>query len=158
MSGAEIEVLAEVPITSDLIDRLYQTVKATLSHQRVEAPAGVTLLLTDDSTIRKLNQSFLDRAQPTDVLSFPAGEPMPGMDSYLGDVVISVAAAQRQASAGGHSLAAELQLLSVHGLLHLCGHDHAEPAEKSVMWAAQSEILRGLGAEITAPAESQDNS
>jgi probable rRNA maturation factor len=90
------------------------------------------------------------------VLSFPAGEVMPGMAeaglaAYLGDVAISVARAAAQAAAGGHSLAAELQLLTVHGVLHLLGHDHDEPAAKAAMWAAQTAVLTQLEAEITGP-------
>jgi probable rRNA maturation factor len=75
-----------------------------------------------------------------------------GLDAYLGDLAISVPRAAEQATAGGHSLTAELQLLTVHGVLHLLDHDHADDAEKQTMWTAQAAILEKLGAEITAPA------
>jgi probable rRNA maturation factor len=64
---------------------------------------------------------------------------------YLGDVVISVPRAAAQAREAGHSLEAEAQLLVIHGVLHLLGHDHAEAQEKDRMWAAQAEILERLG-------------
>jgi probable rRNA maturation factor len=66
-------------------------------------------------------------------------------------VLISYPRARTQAEAGGHSTADELQLLIVHGMLHLLGYDHADPSEKEAMWAAQAEILKRLGCQITAP-------
>jgi probable rRNA maturation factor len=81
--------------------------------------------------------------------------PLTGIDNdeapYLGDIAISVPMAKRQAKAGGHSLKSELQLLTVHGTLHLLGYDHEEAEEKKLMWAAQSSILAQVGAEITSP-------
>src|SRR5574340_50405 len=80
------------------------------------------------------------------MLSFPANEPDPDTGTvYIGDVIISVDRAQEQAQAGGHPLQAELQLLIVHGVLHLLGHDHADLDQKNLMWAAQSMILSKLG-------------
>jgi probable rRNA maturation factor len=66
-------------------------------------------------------------------------------------LAISYSQASRQARRGQHPVLAELQLLIVHGVLHLLGHDHGRPAEQAQMWAAQAEILRRLGAAITAP-------
>ena len=80
------------------------------------------------------------------------GPALPGALTYLGDIAISVPQASRQAVSGGHELLAELQLLIAHGILHLCGHDHADVAEKAVMWQAQQEILAHIGAAITVPA------
>jgi probable rRNA maturation factor len=80
------------------------------------------------------------------VLSFPASETDPETGArYLGDILISLPRAQTQADAAGHSLEAEVQLLVVHGVLHLIGHDHAETEEKARMWKAQAEILENLG-------------
>jgi probable rRNA maturation factor len=67
------------------------------------------------------------------------------MEPYLGDIAISLPRATAQAEAAGHPVAAELQLLTVHGVLHLLGHDHAEPEEKAAMWAAQAAVLATLG-------------
>ena len=83
---------------------------------------------------------------PTDVLSFPASETDPDTGaSYIGDILISIPRAQAQADAAGHPLEAEVQLLVVHGVLHLLGYDHADAEEKALMWKAQAEILTGLG-------------
>ena len=109
--------------------------------------ADLTLVLTGDAEIQALNRDFLDKDAPTDVLSFSAGEeadPETGR-GYLGDVVISLPRAVEQAAAGGHAVEAEVQLLVIHGVLHLLGHDHAETEQKARMWAAQAEVLECLG-------------
>jgi probable rRNA maturation factor len=112
------------------------------------APAGVelTIVLSDDEQLRQLNHEFLDVDAPTDVLAFPASHSDPESGArYLGDVLISIPRAEAQAQAAGHSLEAEVQLLVVHGILHLMGHDHADAAEKARMWAAQAQVLERLG-------------
>jgi probable rRNA maturation factor len=148
----EIELQTEVAVPAEIGPALLAAAAAAAEQQGVPAGTAFTLLLTDDATLRQLNRDFRGYDQTTDVLSFPAGEPsFPGEVAYLGDVAVSVPQAARQAEAGGHALLAELQLLVVHGVLHLCGHDHGEPEEKETMWAAQAEILRGLGAAIIAP-------
>ena len=110
-------------------------------------PEGdLTIALVDEARIQGLNRDFLGQDAPTDVLSFPAGEPDPETGClYLGDVVISVARAAEQAMERGHTVEAEMQLLAVHGVLHLLGHDHARRAEKERMWAAQARVLERLG-------------
>ncbi|NIW46407.1 MAG: rRNA maturation RNase YbeY, partial [Gammaproteobacteria bacterium] len=70
---------------------------------------------------------------------------------YLGDVIISFPTACRQADQVGHSISSEITLLIVHGILHLLGHDHMKPGEKSSMWSAQTEILDSLGLDIKSP-------
>jgi len=109
--------------------------------------ASLTVLVTGDEQVRSLNARFTDTDAPTDVLSFPSGDD----DGYLGDIVISVETARRQAEAGGHALEREVELLSVHGVLHLLGHDHAGPGEKTAMWAAQSAALAALGNPLSPP-------
>ena len=110
------------------------------------ADADLTIALTDDAHIQALNRDFLGHDFPTDVLSFPAGETDPDTGAlYLGDVVISVSRAAAQAREAGHSLEAEAQLLVVHGVLHLLGHDHGEAQDRDRMWSAQAEILQRLG-------------
>ena len=148
----EIELQVEAEMPADVGPALLATAAAAAKQQGVPAGTAFTLLLTDDERLRQLNRDFRGYDQVTDVLSFPAGEPSFTAEvRYLGDIAISVAQAARQAEAGGHALLAELQLLIVHGVLHLCGHDHDEPAEEEAMWSDQAEILRGLGAAITAP-------
>lgn len=110
------------------------------------AAGDLTIVLETDARLRALNRAYLGVDAPTDVLSFAAGETDPRSGApYLGDVIISVPRAARQARAAGHKTGAELQLLVVHGVLHLLGHDHARPAQKKRMWAAQAEILSTLG-------------
>ncbi len=110
-------------------------------------PEGdLTIALVDEARIQGLNRDFLGEDAPTDVLSFPADEPDPETGClYLGDVVISVGRAAEQARERGHTVEAEMQLLVVHGVLHLLGHDHARRAEKERMWAAQARVLERLG-------------
>jgi probable rRNA maturation factor len=108
--------------------------------------ADLTIVLVDDARIQALNRDFLAHDAPTDVLSFPADEPDPETGRrYLGDVVISTRRAEEQARERGHAIEAEMQLLVVHGILHLLGHDHAEVREKERMWAAQARALERLG-------------
>lgn len=141
-------------VPDDISGLLGAAVAATLNQEVVEAAVSLTLLLTSDAQLQQLSRDFLGIDRPTDVLSFPDGDMLPGMESvYLGDVAISVETAQRQAAARGHTLEGELQLLAVHGLLHLLGYDHAEPDEKETMWAAQAGILSTLGTAVTIPGE-----
>jgi probable rRNA maturation factor len=114
--------------------------------------ADLTIVLSDDRQLHELNLQFLGIDAPTDVLSFPAGDTDPDSEqTYLGDVIISLPRAAAQAAAGGHPVEAELQLLCVHGVLHLLGYDHATPEEKTEMWAVQAQVLSNLGSPITSP-------
>jgi probable rRNA maturation factor len=83
------------------------------------ARGNMTVAIVSDARVHALNRRYRRKDAPTDVLSFPAGEP----DS-LGDVVIAGGVARRQAAAAGHSLQTELRVLALHGLLHLLGYDH----------------------------------
>jgi probable rRNA maturation factor len=106
----------------------------------------LSIVLTDDARLRELNRDYLGIDSPTDVLSFSASESDPETGSrYIGDILISIPRAREQATAAGHALESEVQLLVVHGVLHLLGHDHAEAKEKKKMWKAQAEILDSLG-------------
>ncbi|MBT3390589.1 MAG: rRNA maturation RNase YbeY [Chloroflexi bacterium] len=133
--------------------RIEAAAQATLAHQGISATSELSIIVTDDAQLHELNQQFRDVDAPTDVLSFPAefSDPESGA-AYLGDVLISYPRVVAQTQSGGHTPEAELQLLIVHGILHLLGHDHADEAEKNTMWAAQAEILATLGVEITPPA------
>ena len=85
------------------------------------ARGQVTVAIVSDARMRALNRRFRGQDRPTDVLSFPAGEP-----GQLGDVVIAAGVARRQARGAGHSLQTEVRVLALHGLLHLLGYDHDE--------------------------------
>ena len=118
----------------------------TLEQQEADNDVSLSILLTDDAHIQELNRDYRGYDKATDVLSFEAHEldPETGL-LCLGDIVISLARAAVQAEQGGHLLLAEAQLLVVHGVLHLLGHDHAEAEEKAIMWNDQAEILGRLG-------------
>lgn len=125
---------------------LERAAQAALDHQSAPAASNLTIVLTDDKRIRELNRDYLGNDAPTDVLSFPASETDPETGApYLGDILISLPYAAKSAANAGHSLEAEVQLLVVHGVLHLLGHDHAKAREKARMWKAQAEILESLG-------------
>ena len=128
--------------------RLTLEISTWLNPSLESAPvdADITIVLTDDAQLHELNKEFLGVDAPTDVLSFPASESDPETGTpYLGDILISIPRATEQAQASGHSVEAEVQLLVVHGTLHLMGHDHAEAEEKARMWAAQAEVMSRLG-------------
>lgn len=131
--------------TSLAPDLLEQAARATLRQQSTP-DADLSLVLAGDARLRTLNREYLDQDVPTDVLSFPSVETDPETSRrYLGDVVISLPRAESQARAGGHPLEQEVQLLVVHGVLHLLGHDHAAAKDRKRMWTAQAEILKSLG-------------
>jgi probable rRNA maturation factor len=138
-----IYIEAEIPFEEHLLERAAQ---AAVEHQGEPSESELSILLTDDARLQALNQKYLGIDAPTDVLSFPAAETDPETGArYLGDILISVPRAQAQAEAAGHPLEVEVQLLVVHGVLHLLGHDHAQSDEKARMWKAQAEILERLG-------------
>ena len=103
----------------------------------------LSVLLTDDPAIRVLNRQWRRKDRPTDVLSFPAGEPPPGSAGprHLGDVILSLDTARRQARAHRRQLADELDLYLAHGLLHLLGHDHHRRQDARRMAALESRLL-----------------
>jgi len=125
---------------------LENAARLTLAYAQVEGEVELTLVIGDDRLLQQYNQQYLGIAAPTDVLSFPAEFTDPDTQApYLGDVLISLERAVHQAAAGGHALLEELQLLVVHGVLHLLGHDHAEADETARMQHAQDAILNQLG-------------
>ena len=103
---------------------------------------NVTVLLTDDKTVRELNGRFRGKNQPTNVLSFPAFE---NPEGFLGDIALAYETCEREAAEQGKSLAHHLQHLVAHGALHLVGYDHQGDAEAQAMEALEREILSGLG-------------
>ena len=109
------------------VSRLQQFVNG-LSHRLHLDSQTFTIVLVSDQRIRRLNRDFRNQNKPTDVLSFPTGpDDLPHLDKPgLGDMIISVETARRQAFARHHSLERELCVLVVHGLLHLLGYDHEE--------------------------------
>ncbi|ADG05532.1 rRNA maturation RNase YbeY [Kyrpidia tusciae] len=133
------------------VERLLSAVlEEAASREGVEA-AEVSVVLVDDERIHELNRDYRGVDRPTDVLSFAMregeGEPVQTEEGreLLGDIVISVETAERQANQYGHSLRRELAFLAVHGFLHLLGYDHQSPEQERVMFGKQEEVLSALG-------------
>lgn len=127
---------------------LVRAVEDALSADGVDAEVAVTLV--SDQRIRWLNRHYRGVDRVTDVLSFSQreGEPLPAApvgEDLLGDVVISVATARRQARMFSHAPQRELAFLAVHGTLHLLGYDHGDSASERTMMEHTEAILSGLG-------------
>ena len=135
------ETSPEIP--DELVEK---AARMTLKRQSGPVEADLTIVLTNDQQLQELNLQWMGVDAPTDVLSFPSDEIDPETGNrYLGDILVSVQRALEQAKAAGHAVESEIQLLVVHGVLHLLGHDHVEVEEKTLMWKAQAEILTDLG-------------
>ena len=108
----------------------------------------VSILITNDAEIQRLNYRFRGINKPTDVLSFPqytSKTQIPLNAENLGDIIISLPRAQAQSEEFGHSLRRELAFLAAHGLLHLLGYDHEQPGGEREMFRKQEDILAKLG-------------
>jgi probable rRNA maturation factor len=150
-----IEVIAREPSSSPNLEELArQAAGKALTHEGQPDSLDMTIVLSDDAELRTLNLQFMGIDAPTDVLSFPADEVDPESgERYLGDIILSVERAKEQSGQGNHPIEAEIQLLIVHGVLHLLGYDHANPEGKARMWSVQAEILKELGSPLQFPAE-----
>ena len=132
-------------------------IEATLDYEQYGNPVEVSVTFTDDAGIRKMNKKFRGIDRPTDVLSFPlfdySGESEePPVDEFmgmLGDIVLSLETAKRQAAEYGHSFEREAAFLCVHSMLHLLGYDHETGDEDEAdMRRRQTEILDGMGLSV----------
>jgi probable rRNA maturation factor len=112
---------------------------------RIGLEGGATIRLAGSDEVRVLNRTYRGKDAATDVLSFPHGEKLPG-GLYAGDVLVCVPVAGEQAKQHGHSLARELLLLTIHGLLHLKGLDHE--TDKGEMLALQESLFAEFAAEL----------
>lgn len=108
--------------------------------------AELSVLLTDDLTIRKLNQAYRREDRPTDVLAFPLDPTSERNPVLLGDVVVSLETAQRQAVSRRRPLVEEVRWLLAHGLLHLLGYDHDTPSRKARMDGMTRRLVRAAAA------------
>ena len=141
-----IEVLNESGDDLDMTG-LSRLSRFVLEQMRVHPMAELCIKLVDEPTIAELNEKWMEKEGPTDVLAFPMDELRPGQvneepeEGVLGDLVLCATVAARQAQEAGHSTADELQLLTVHGILHLLGYDHAEPDEHREMFGLQGTLL-----------------
>lgn len=141
----------------DMLGRL-----AAFLYQRLHLAEQVELSVTliDDAQMEQLHREWMDLPDTTDVMSFPMDElaagtaQAPVTEGVLGDIVLSPEVARGQAEAAGHAPEYELALLCVHGVLHLLGHDHAEPGERREMFSLQKTLLEEfLGRPSPAPTE-----
>lgn len=147
MKTPQIEFVIDISIEQNWLALCRQAILTTLQYSQFTHHLALTLLFSDDQTLQELNQTFLGENKATDVLSFPSGESLAQAETHLGEIAISVPRAHQQAAAAHHPVEAEIELLVVHGVLHLLGHDHAQPEEKAQMWQAQAAILNQLHAE-----------
>lgn len=153
--GADEQAVVEIDV-----DRWVQLARDALTDEGVAGEAELSILFVDETAMAELNQRFMDKVGPTDVLAFPidetgpigrwpdAGTTGPDRDEdpneaplLLGDVVVCPSVAARQAVDHGVSLDDELALLVVHGVLHVLGHDHAEADEAARMQARERDLL-----------------
>lgn len=146
MINLQIKRKVKLPVDKTI---LLHAAQLTLDLENVAQESALSVVIGDDMLLKKLNYKFRNIDTTTDVLSFPSGELDPDTKMlYLGDVVISLPRAEYQASAGGHPLVDELQLLVVHGTLHLLGYDHLAQADKEKMQAAQDKALAQLAVKL----------
>ncbi|WP_338665738.1 rRNA maturation RNase YbeY [Pararoseomonas sp. SCSIO 73927] len=137
--------MVEAPAWRSAVPRVEEVVRRAAAAAFEEAgedgsaPGGVTVLLTDDRAIKRLNGDHRGKVKPTNVLSFPA--PYPGMP---GDVALALGTVRREARAAGRSVMAHLSHLVAHGVLHLAGHDHLHAGEARRMERAEARIMRRL--------------
>lgn len=144
-----IEVLDEAGSGSGLDPvRLQRLARFVMDRMRVHPQAELYVTTVDEPTMAELNERWMGKEGPTDVLSFPMDELRPGHvndepeEGVLGDLVLCPEVARQQAEAAGHSTRDELELLTVHGILHLLGFDHSEPEEHREMFGLQEGLLR----------------
>lgn len=141
-----VEVLNESGLQLD-VKGLAALSRFVIEQMRVHPQAELCIKAVDEPTIAQLNSMWMEKEGPTDVLAFPMDELRPGLvneepeEGVLGDLVLCPAVAERQAETAGHSTEDELELLTVHGILHLLGYDHAEPEEHKEMFGLQAELL-----------------
>jgi probable rRNA maturation factor len=141
-----VEVLNESGVDLD-VTTFVKLARFTMSRMRVHPEAELCLKLVDEATITMFNERYLGHEGPTDVLSFPMDELRPGSldedeeSGILGDMLLCPQYAAEQAPAFSRTADDEMHLLTIHGILHLLGYDHAEPAEEREMFALQARLL-----------------
>lgn len=156
--------LSEAPagplITGGHLAELTDLVAFLYAELHLSSGVELAVSLVDEPEMERLHLEWMDLPGPTDVLSFPMDELGPGTAQApveagtLGDIVLCPAVAAAQAEAAGHSLTDELCLLTTHGLLHLLGYDHHDDADRTEMFALQSQLLSAyLGRPAPAPTE-----
>jgi len=122
----------------DLLDHIEADANAMLKAANL-SDRQLTVVVCDDKVIQEMNARWRSKDRPTDVLSFPADD-----DALVGDLIVSIPTAERQAAERGHSLRNEVRILLVHGFLHLCGFDHEESGEEHATMVDAEEVMMEL--------------
>ena len=129
------------------VQHLASLSRFVMDRMRVHPLAELCIKAVDVDTMTELNEQWMEKEGPTDVLAFPMDELRPGLvdeepeEGVLGDLVLCPDVAAGQGETAGHGTEAELELLTVHGILHLLGYDHAEPGEHREMFGLQDRLL-----------------
>jgi probable rRNA maturation factor len=139
----DLNIIVETGLPPDLdLERLRTLAGFVLAAEGAGGDWGISLVLTDDARLQVLHRDFMGIDAPTDVMTFPSGEAMPGVPAVQGgDVVVSVERAAAQAADYGHSAAEEITFLVVHGLLHLAGWNDAAETARGWMLDRQSWLI-----------------
>ncbi|MBL8674405.1 MAG: rRNA maturation RNase YbeY [Rhodospirillales bacterium] len=161
MSAPRRPRAARVEIVVDIRDRRWlaasRTVRALCrraataaldgSGRKPRGAVALTIALTSDAAVRRLNRDFRGKDRPTNVLSFPADSfaSAPGAPRHLGDIALALETVRREARAQDKRVADHLAHLVVHGTLHLLGHDHEDDSGAAVMERREIRVLAGLG-------------
>ncbi|MFZ1410365.1 MAG: rRNA maturation RNase YbeY [Micropruina sp.] len=146
-----VEVNNESAVAVDE-QRLVQLALFALDLLKIHPQSELSILLVDEPTMAAYHVKYMDEPGPTDVLSFPMDELRPGRDGeepplgVLGDIVLCPTVTAAQAAENGRTPDEEADYLMIHGLLHLLGYDHAEPAEKAVMFDLNDRIIAAWAA------------
>lgn len=128
-------------------ERVRGVIGFVMQRMNLDPSCTVSVAFVDEAHMESLHVEWMDEPGPTDVLSFPmddlrAGDPESPLPlGIVGDIVVCPTVAERQAGEAGHPPEDELDLLLTHGMLHLLGHDHAEPEEHRIMFDLQAELL-----------------
>lgn len=147
MNSYSVEIQTEVDVSGIDTAAISLLAERALAAESVAGPAELSVMLSDDTTVRDLNRRYRDTDAPTDVLSFAQSEgdafaqPDGTAPRMLGDIIISVDTARRQATAYAVSLQDEVAHLLVHGILHILGYDHEAPGDAKIMQAHEDAIL-----------------
>jgi len=139
-----VEVALEEPRFD--VHALSELAERVMAGEGAAAGTGLSILVTSDDEVRRMNLEYLGIDAPTDVLSFPDDAPdfvQSEAAPYLGDIAIALPTAARQAAEVGHTLAAELDHLLVHGILHLNGYDHEASKDEEIRMRAREEHYLG---------------
>jgi len=140
----ELTNLATIPCDEG---RIKDVALYSLNRLGIRPDSELSISLVDETEMRSLNAQWMDENDATDVLSFPMDEMKPNSAAQgpgvIGDIVLCPSYAETQARQAGHSLQEELELLTVHGVLHLLGYDHRESEEQRIMFSIQDEYLKG---------------